>query len=244
MKARIYISVTLLCLPILLFAQHESGNIRSGNRHYESERYTDAEVDYRRGIDKNPDSFEAHYNLGNALFRQDKYDEAAREYTKAYQVLENNKGKTDKQDTLRLAHSYHNLGNSFYGQQKFQDAIRAYKQSLRLNPKDNDTRYNLIKAMQMQEQQQQQQQQQQNQDQQQEQQEQQNQEQQAQEQQAEEQQAEEQQAQEAQAQESDEQMDKETAEQILQALEQDEQDTQEKVQQQKGGKKKRVEKDW
>ena len=39
-------------------------------------------------------------------------------------------------------------------------------------------------------------------------------------------------------------MDKETAEQILQALEQDEQDTQDKVQQQKGGKKKHVEKDW
>lgn len=240
MKARIYISATLLCLPLLLFAQRESGNIRSGNRHYESERYTDAEVDYRRGIDKNADSFEAHYNLGNALFRQDKYDEAAREYTQAFQLLENKKDEAKEKDTLRLAHSYHNLGNSFYGQQKFQDAIRAYKQSLRLNPKDNDTRYNLIKAMQMQEQQQQQQQQ--NQDQQQEQQEQQSQEQQ--EQQSQEQQAEEQQAQEAQAQESDEQMDKETAEQILQALEQDEQETQDKVQQQKGGKKKRVEKDW
>ena len=228
----------LLALPATVFAQKEAGNIRSGNRHYESERYTDAEVDYRRGLDKNQDSFEAHYNLGNALFRQDKYDEAAREYTKAMQLMENKKEKAKAQDTLRLAHSYHNLGNSYYGQQRFQEAIRAYKQSLRLNPKDNDTRYNLIKAMQMQEQQQQQQEQQQDQQQSQEQQQEQ------QEQQAQEQQAEEQQAQEAQAEESDEQMDKETAEQILQALEQDEQDTQEKVQQQKGGKKKRVEKDW
>ncbi|MBP5477714.1 MAG: tetratricopeptide repeat protein [Paludibacteraceae bacterium] len=224
MKAHSYIIAVLLCLPAVLSAQKEAGNIRSGNRHYESERYTDAEVDYRRGLEKNPDSFEAHYNLGNALFRQDKYDEAAREYTQALQLMESRKDKADRKDTLRLAHSYHNLGNSFYGQQKFQDAVRAYKQSLRLNPKDNDTRYNLIKAMEMQQQQQQQQ----NQDQ--------NQEQQEQEQQ--------QQEQEAQAQESDEQMDKETAEQILQALEQDEQDTQDKVQQKKGGKKKRVEKDW
>lgn len=241
MKAHSYIIAVLLCFPAVLSAQKEAGNIRSGNRHYESERYTDAEVDYRRGLEKNPDSFEAHYNLGNALFRQDKYDEAAREYTQALQLMESRKDKADRKDTLRLAHSYHNLGNSFYGQQKFQDAVRAYKQSLRLNPKDNDTRYNLIKAMEMQQQQQQQQQ---NQDQNQEQQEQEQQQQQQQEQEAQEQQAEEQQAQEAQAQESDEQMDKETAEQILQALEQDEQDTQDKVQQKKGGKKKRVEKDW
>ena len=235
----IYITLMLLSIPVMLSAQQEAGNIRSGNRHYESDRYTDAEVDYRRGINKNEDSFEAHYNLGNALFRQDKYDEAARAYTQAAQLLDNKKGDISQQDTLRLAHSYHNLGNSFYGQQKFQDAVRAYKQSLRLNPKDNDTRYNLIKAMQMQEQQQQQQEQ--KQDQQHQEQQQQQEQQQEQQQQ---QQQQEQQAQEAQAQETDEKMDKETAEQILQALEQDEQDTQDKVQQQKGGKKKHVEKDW
>ena len=238
----IYITLMLLSASLMLSAQQEAGNIRSGNRHYESERYTDAEVDYRRGINKNEDSFEAHYNLGNALFRQDKYDEAAREYTKAMQLMENKKAKAQNEDTLRLAHSYHNLGNSFYGQQKFQDAVRAYKQSLRLNPKDNDTRYNLIKAMQMQQQQQQQQQQ--KQDQQQQEQQQQQQQEQQQEQQQQQQEQQEQQAQEAQAQETDEKMDKETAEQILQALEQDEQDTQDKVQQQKGGKKKHVEKDW
>ena len=197
MKAYHFIIVWMLGIPMTVCAQHEASNIRSGNRHYESERYTDAEVDYRRGINKNEDSFEAHYNLGNALFRQDKYDEAALEYTKAVQVMDNRKNKAKAQDTLRLAQSYHNLGNSYYGQQKFQEAVRAYKQALRLNPKDNDTRYNLIKAMHMQEQQQQQQnQQQQNQQQDQQQQEQQ---QQQQEQQSQEQEQQEQQAQEAQA---------------------------------------------
>ncbi|MCR4665102.1 MAG: tetratricopeptide repeat protein [Paludibacteraceae bacterium] len=242
MKKQVCILGLLLCLPMMLMAQKESGNIRKGNRHYEKEEYTEAEVDYRRGIEKNKESFAAHYNLGSSLFRQDKYDEAAKAYTKAAELMANKKGDATAEDTLKLAHTYHNLGNSFYGQQKFQEAIDAYKQSLRLNPKDNDTRYNLVKAKEMQKQQQNQQQQDQQQNQQQQQQDQQQSQQQEQQQQEQEQQ--EQQAQEAQAEETDEQMDKETAEQILQSLEQDEQETQEKVQQQKGGKKKRVEKDW
>ena len=107
------------------------------------------------------------------------------------------------------------------------------------NPKDDDTRYNLVKALQMLEQQQQQQQQ--NQDQKQDQK--QDQQQQQQDQQEQEQQQG-QQPQEPQPEpQNEDQMDKETAEQILQALEQDEQDTQEKLQRQQG-KKRRVEKEW
>lgn len=234
MNYRYYLLLIIICFPMLLCAQRESSKIRKGNRQYEKEQYTDAEVEYRRGLQVNSESFEAHYNLGNALFRQNKYDEAAREFSKSSQLL------TSDKDKDRLAQTYHNLGNSFYGQQQFDRAIEAYKQSLRLNPKDNDTRYNLVKAMQMLEQQQSQQQEQQQNQSQQQQQQQEQQEQQQQEQQ--EQQEQEAQAQEAQ--ETDEQMDKETAEQILQALEQDEQATQEKVQKQKGGKKKRVENDW
>ena len=142
----------------------------------------------------------------------------------------------DKSDRNRLSQAYHNLGNALYTQQQFGEAVKAYENALRLNPKDNDTRYNLIKAQQMlqqqqqqnQNQQQQQQQQQQNQDQN----ENQNQQQQQQEQQQQEQQ-----------QQPENQMDKETAEQILQALEQDEQDTQDKMQRVQG-QKRRVEKEW
>ena len=122
-------------------------------------------------------------------------------------------------------------------QQQYDKAVAAYQASLRANPKDNDTRYNLVKAMQMLQQQQQQQQQ--NQDQQNQDQQQQQQEQQQQQQEQEQQQQEQQQ----QEQQQDDKMDKETAEQILQALEQDEQDTQEKMQRQQG-KKRRVEKEW
>lgn len=231
MRRTLFILLSIL-LYLPLSAQQESADVRKGNRKYKKENYMDAEVNYRRGLEKNDKSFEGHFNLGDALFQQNKYDEAAEQFATAAQQLD------PKKDKSRMAATYHNLGNSCFGAQKYDQAVKAYQQSLRYNPKDDETRYNLVKAMQMLQQQQQQQQQ--NQDQKQEQkQEQQQQEQQQQEQQ---QQEEEQQQQQAQEQEQN-QMDKETAEQILQALEQDEQDTQEKLQRQKGSKK-RAEKDW
>lgn len=229
---RYSLMLILLGISSLLFAQKEAPDIRHGNRDYNKDNFAEAEVDYRRGLEKNNQSYEAHYNLGDALFRQNKYPEAAEEFMKAAQVID------PKKDKQKAAKTYHNLGNSLFAQQQYDKAITAYQQSLRANPKDNDTRYNMVKAMQMLQQQQQQQQNQQNQDQQQQQQEQQQQQQQEQEQNQDQQQQEQQ-----QQQQDEQQMDQETAEQILQALEQDEQDTQEKLQRQQGSKR-RVEKDW
>ena len=221
----------------LLFAQREAGDVRRGNREYKKQNFTAAEVNYRRALETNKDSYEAHYNLGDALFKQDKYAEAQTEFETAAKMLD------PKKDKERFAKAMHNIGNCNFAQQQYDKAVAAYQTSLRANPKDNDTRYNLVKAMQMlQQQQQQQQQQNQNQDQQNQDQQQQEQQQQQQEQQDQNQDQQQQEQQQPEPQDEDK-MDKETAEQILQALEQDEQDTQEKMQRQQG-KKRRVEKEW
>lgn len=231
----------LLSFSFSIFAQKEFSDVRSGNKEYKKENYTGAEVDYRRALDKNDKGFEAHFNLGNSLFKQQKYEEALQEYVAAEKLLDTN----EKKDKTRKADIYHNIGNSLYATQQYDKAVAAYQESLRNNPKDDETRYNLVKAMQkLQEQQQNQdqqnkddqnQQQQKQSDQQKEQQQNQDQQQQDQQQQQEQQQN--------QQQQQEQKMDKETAEQILQALQQDEQDTQEKVQQRQGSPK-RVEKDW
>ncbi len=246
MKRTILLLTCVMGLLAGAYAQQEAPDVRKGNKQYQKQDYTSAEVDYRRGIEKNPNSFEAHYNLGNALFKQDKYPEAQVEWQKAAQLIE------DEENKQQLSESYHNLGNAYFAQQQYDKAVAAYKESLRNNPKDNDTRYNLVKAMQMLQQQQQQQQNQdqnkdqnkdqnQQQDQQQQNQDQQNKDQNKDEQQNQDQQQDQQQQQ--QQEQDDSKMDKETAEQILQALEQDEQETQEKMQRSQG-QKRRVEKEW
>ena len=131
-----------------VWAQQEGPDLRRGNKEYKHENYTEAEVNYRRGLDKNNDSFEGHFNLGDALFRQEKYPEALEQYQKAETLLKGDDKTRKAELDRRLAATYHNMGNALYAQQQYDKSVAAYQQSLRHNPKDNDTRYNLVKAMQ------------------------------------------------------------------------------------------------
>jgi tetratricopeptide (TPR) repeat protein len=79
---RLLVTIILLCTTTLLVAQQESGEVRRGNKAYNDSNYVEAEVNYRRALEKNNQSFEAHYNLGDALYRQDKSPEALEQYTK------------------------------------------------------------------------------------------------------------------------------------------------------------------
>ena len=134
-------------ITVSLWAQKEAGKIRSGNRLYRDSSYVEAEVDYRRALEENNKSFVGQFNLGDALFRQEKYNEAVEAYKQA-DVL-------TKDDKAKKAAVYHNIGNALCAQQQYAEAVNAYKTSLRNNPKDHETRYNLAYAQQMLKQQQQ-----------------------------------------------------------------------------------------
>jgi len=112
--------------------------VRDGNKAYNAQKVEDAEKSYRRALDVDEKSNLATFNLGNAMYRQQKFEEAGREFEKAAS------GATDKMDK---ALAYHNLGNSYLQQQKLKESIEAYKQALRNNPNDADTKYNLSYAM-------------------------------------------------------------------------------------------------
>jgi tetratricopeptide (TPR) repeat protein len=241
-------------------AQQERKYIRHGNREYEkakidsvttdTTRFQNAEVEYRKALEKEPNNWDAIYNLGNSLFKQAKFEDAAKQYMAAAGMQNN--------DKEQLAMAYHNLGNSLLQTNKLNEAIDAYKNSLRNNPSDFETKYNLAwaqdKLKQQQNQQQDQDQDKQNQDKEnQDQQQNQNQDQQKQdqdkqdqEQQQQEQQQQQQQEQQAQQQEQPQnQISKEDAMRILEALQNDEKQVQEKVQKQKVQPKKRTtQKDW
>ncbi|MBP6284467.1 MAG: tetratricopeptide repeat protein [Paludibacteraceae bacterium] len=134
------VSLLLLFLTtfVSIFAQNVQQSVRDGNKLYENEKYGDAEVSYRKGLEKDRYSLESTYNLGNALYKQKNYEAAASEYQKAIVLA--------KEDKNNLAKSYHNLGNALYQQKKYAESVDAYKKSLLKNPKDDETRKNLALA--------------------------------------------------------------------------------------------------
>lgn len=228
--------ILLLLTAISVSAQKaERDYIRKGNRAYKDSTYVNAEVNYRKAIDVNPKSAISMYNLGNTLMQQNKLQEAMEQFVAATK-MEKDKGN--------LAQIYHNMGVIFHSGKDYAKAVEAYKESLRNNPKDNETRYNLALAQKMlKDQEQNQRNQDQNQDQNQDKKEQEKeQDKDKQDQNQQDQQNQDQQQQPPQPQEN--QMSKENAEQLLKSVMQDEKDVQDKVKKQQviqGG---RLEKDW
>lgn len=120
------------------FSTHtEKKETRNGNKQYEKGVYADAEASYKKALDKKNNMPEATFNLGDAVYAQKRYDEAAKQFLLSAQT---NPDKSVK------AKAYHNLGNVFLQQQKWQEAAKAYKEALKNNPADADTKYNLAYA--------------------------------------------------------------------------------------------------
>lgn len=124
----------------VLAQKTERNYIRKGNRFFKDSTFVDAEVNYRKALEVNPQSTISMYNLGTTLSQNQKYKEAMEQYVAASKI-EKNKNK--------LAHIYHNMGVLFQAGKNYAQAVEAYKLSLKNNPKDDETRYNLALAQKM-----------------------------------------------------------------------------------------------
>lgn len=130
-------SVLLLLLIVnsgLAFAQNDRTFIRQGNKLYRSQKWAQAETQYRKAISKNAKNTQALYNLGCALMMQQKDSMAMVQYQPAAQ---------EETNVLRRSKSYHNMGVIMQNHREYAKAIECYKMALRCNPQDNETRYNL-----------------------------------------------------------------------------------------------------
>lgn len=142
------VAVLFLLVATGVQAQGDRLLVRQGNKQFRAGNYAEAEVSYRKAVEKNPRNAQAHYNLGNALLGQRK-DSAA--------VVQFENAAKQETNAMRKAQSYHNIGVICQGQKQYAQAIEAYKEALRNNPTDDETRYNLELCKRQQQQQQNQQ---------------------------------------------------------------------------------------
>lgn len=146
-KASLTTAVMLLLLHLNGFSQNNEKQIKKGNEAYAEKKYDIAAAEYKKVIDKDPVSEKAQYNLGNALYKSGKKEEALQAYDAA---IKNGKAKND------VSAAWYNKGVVLQNDKKLSECIDAYKNALRLNPADEEARLNLQKALIKQKQQQQQ----------------------------------------------------------------------------------------
>lgn len=134
MKRFVFVMALLLTYAVSGMAQADRQYIRSGNKYYRQQNFVKAEAEYRKSLSVNPENPQALYNLGCTLMMQKKDSVAVEQFEKASKV---------ETGRMRKAKIYHNIGFVCQSHKLYGDAIKAYKESLRNNPADDETRYNL-----------------------------------------------------------------------------------------------------
>src|SRR5665647_1488079 len=149
---RSIIQSILLCVFLIisvnLNGQADKKFIRKGNREYEKNKFSDSEISYRKAVDNNKQSPDAVFNVGDALYKQNKFEEAGKQF------IENTNQNENK---IKKSAGLYNLGNSLLKANKIQESIDAYKNSLKLRPDNKEAKYNLSYAQDLLKQQQEQQ---------------------------------------------------------------------------------------
>jgi tetratricopeptide (TPR) repeat protein len=112
-------------------------DVREGNKLYNQLKFEEAEIAYKKALDKNPNYEKASYNLGNTIYQKNQNKEAVFQYELAEKIAP---------DKMSKAETFHNIGNAFMKEKQYDKAIEAYKNSMRNNSKDDETRYNLAMA--------------------------------------------------------------------------------------------------
>ncbi len=120
-------------MAVSAFAQGGSKQVAEGNKLFAEEKYDQANNKYRDALLDNPESPIVHFNVGDVLYKKKNYEEAMKSYQKA----------TSADDILLQSKSYYNMGNALYKSGKLPESILMYKKALELNPNDEDAKYNL-----------------------------------------------------------------------------------------------------
>lgn len=136
MKRFIYI-LLMLTLTVGAQAQTDRKEVRSGNRDFKKENYKEADIDYRKALVKDSLSVAANYNLGSTLYRLGDMEQAGKTMERIKDVVAGTEVESDY---------YYNLGDMALAKEDYQGAVEAFKQSLRLNPGDMDAKENYIYA--------------------------------------------------------------------------------------------------
>lgn len=137
---KLTVSILLLCIGFSswVFSQSWKDSLISARNQYKQGNYAGAFKTYQYIKKTAPKKIDLTAEIAQAAYKSQLYETAEKMY---------NQSGGKYAPSVQKAKTYHNLGNSKLKQKKYDEAIQAYRESLRNNPADEETRYNLAKAM-------------------------------------------------------------------------------------------------
>ena len=137
LKKQVAVLLCIICISSISYSQSWRKNLETARNQYAIKNYPAAYKTYQQVAKQLPSNIQLDAEIGQAAYKAGDYPKASKYFSK-----QKNAARTKK------ARLNHNLGNAYLQQKNYQKAIEAYKKSLRTNPSDDKTRYNLALAMQ------------------------------------------------------------------------------------------------
>ena len=141
------LTIILLLVSVSAFAQVDKKDVRRGNRQFAKAKYGEADISYRKGLNADSTSVASAYNLGNNLYRQGNYAEAGKYYQQTLRHIPETKS-LKKQDTQGFD-TFFNIGDAALQQKQYRAAMEAFAQALIINPDDMEAKENYVYARKM-----------------------------------------------------------------------------------------------
>lgn len=136
-----WIGTAMLCLiASATFAQQPKKEVRQGNKLYKEQKYKEAAEQYQKAVQKQPNYIPGLFNLGNTQYKQQQFEASRKVFEGTAQTA------TEKNEQ---AAAHYNIGNTYLEEKKYKEAVEAYKNALRKNPQDEQAKYNLSYALEM-----------------------------------------------------------------------------------------------
>ena len=139
--------IFLLLCSVLASAQVDKKDVRRGNRQFAKAKYGDADISYRKGLNADSTSVAAAYNLGNNLYRQGNFAEAGKFYQQALRHIPETRSL--KKQSAQGFDTYFNIGDAALQQKQYRAAMEAFIQALLIDPDNLEAKENYVYARKM-----------------------------------------------------------------------------------------------
>ena len=123
----------LLFTTLPLAAAGNDAKLKKGVEAYQNERWDEALSYFQAAVDEDPENPQLQFNLGSALYKKERYEDAAAAFEKSLMT----------RDIRQQENAYFNQGNAYYRLEKYQEAVEAYKKALDIDPEDQAAKHNL-----------------------------------------------------------------------------------------------------
>ena len=144
---RKFLTILFLLLSVSAVAQVDKKDVRRGNRQFAKAKYGDADISYRKGLNADSTSVASAYNLGNNLYRQGNFAEAGKFYQQALRHVPET--RSVRKQNAQGFDTFFNAGDAALQQKQYRAAMEAFVQALLINPDDLEAKENYIYARKM-----------------------------------------------------------------------------------------------